>query len=265
MVDHSNDQRKLLAEFVDNQLSGSSEVFQERERISSERDLRRQEMFIEQSSTIKSSTDALLNRVEEGMDAQLAASELLIEQGKILQTGIDDSVRANVLASENLKVSANEISSASKEIRMLGSHIMNAGSNLSDSITKAVDSTSELAQQNEVTSELIKQQREHMIEDRQRFAQTIERLQLLINSADESFDKMREHQGSFLSGLKANVSDLADQMTNLLKDYANQANSQTEQHLNDWSKHSTNYAEQMNRAAQALSTVVDEIEVKLGK
>lgn len=265
LVDHSNEQRKLLTEFVNNQLSGLSEVFQERERISSERDLRRQETFIEQSSAIKSSTDSLLNRVEEGMDAQLAASELLVEQGKILQTGIDNSVKANVLASENLKVSANEINSASKEIRMLGSHIMSAGNNLSGSITKAIESTSDLAQQNEATSELIRQQREHMIEDRQHFAQTIERLQSLVNSADESFDKMREHQSFFLNELKVNVSDLANQMTKLLEDYASRANSQTEQHLNDWSKHSTNYATNMNNAVQALSTIVDEIEVKLGK
>ena len=265
LVDHSNEQRRILTEFVENQLSGLSEVFQEREQSALERDQHRQEIFTEQSNTIKSSTEALFKRVEEGLDTQLAASELLIEQGKVLQEGIDGSVKASGLASENLRVSANEINSASQEIRMLGSHVSNAGTSLSGAIEKSVESATELAHQNKLSSELIRQQREHLIEDRQQFSQTIERLQSLINSADSSFDKMREHQGSFLEELKGNVSDLADQMTNLLKDYADQANSQTERHLNEWSKHTTDYAAAMNSAAQALSAVVDEIEVKLGR
>jgi hypothetical protein len=265
LVEHSNEQKILLTEFVDSQLSGLSEVFQERERVSSEHDMRRQKMFIEQSDALKSGTEELLNRVERGLDSQLAASELLIEQGKLLQAGIDDSVKANVLVSENMKVSANQINSASQEIKLLGSHLMNAGNSLSGSIDKAVESTSGLAIQNELTSELIKKQREQLVDEKEQFVEAIELLQSLISSADSSFEKMREHQGVFLSDLKTNVSDLAKQMTNLLKDYATQANSQTTEHLDIWAKHSTDYAVQMNQAAQALSSVVDEIEVKLGK
>jgi hypothetical protein len=265
LVEHSNEQKILLTEFVDSQLSGLSEVFQERERVSSEHDMRRQKMFIEQSDALKSGTEELLNRVERGLDSQLAASELLIEQGKLLQAGIDDSVKANVLVSENMKVSANQINSASQEIKLLGSHLMNAGNSLSGSIDKAVESTSGLAIQNELTSELIRKQREQLVDEKEQFVEAIELLQSLISSADSSFEKMREHQGVFLSELKTNVSDLANQMTSLLKDYAAQANSQTTQHLDIWAKHSTDYAVQMNQAAQALSSVVDEIEVKLGK
>ncbi len=47
--------------------------------------------------------------------------------------------------------------------------------------------------------------------------------------------------------------------------FITQANSQTERHLTDWSKHTTNYATSMNSAVQALSSVVDEIENKLSK
>ncbi len=286
LIDHSNEQRKLLSEFVDNQLSNLNEVFQEREKNVSERDQHRQEIFIEQNNAIKSSTEALLKRVEDGLDAQLATSELLIEQGKILQAGIDDSVKASILTSDNLKVSANEINSASQKIGTLGSQLTDAGDSLSGAILKAVESTSELAHQNVQASELVKQQREQLILDKQQFMESVERLQSLINSADSSFDKMREHQDSFLSvlkenvneldsqlkenvneldsQLKENVNELASQMTTLLSDYASQANSQTERHLNVWSEHTTNYAEQMNRATQTLSTVVDEIEGKLG-
>ena len=79
-----------------------------------------------------------------------------------------------------------------------------------------------------------------------------------------TINHLEEHQKSYLGALKANVASLAEQMTQLLSDYAEQANAQTANHLNLWAEHTTNYAQQMNSAAQALSSVVDEIEVKLG-
>ena len=74
---------------------------------------------------------------------------------------------------------------------------------------------------------------------------------------------MREHQDQYLSGLKNNVSELASQMTSMLTDYAEQVNSQTENTLTNWAEHTTNYAQEMTTTVNALSSIVDEIEVKL--
>ena len=241
---------------------GKLEISQDK---STERDQHRQEVFIEQTGAMKSSTEALLSRVEEGLEKQLSASYSLIEQGKLLQAGIDKSVNANVEASTSMKMSANELKSASEEMKVFGSHIKDAGNSISGAVTNAVESTADLAQQNQLVSELMEKQMQQLADDRQQFMQAVERLQSLMNTADSSFDRMKEHQNEFLNNLKNNVGELADQMTNLLSDYASQANSQTERHLGVWAEHTTNYAQQMNNAAQALASVVDEIEVKLGK
>ena len=68
-----------------------------------------------------------------------------------------------------------------------------------------------------------------------------------------------------MAALQENVEELAEQGSQLLRDYAERANAQTAEHLNLWAQHTTAYAEQMNEAARALSTVVDEIEDKLGR
>ncbi len=73
------------------------------------------------------------------------------------------------------------------------------------------------------------------------------------------------HQKKYLLALKQNVQELAEHGAKLLREYAEQANAQTKEHLNIWAKHTTDYAEQMNEAAKALSTVVDEIEDKLNR
>jgi len=263
LVNHSVEQKIFLTEFVDNKLGGLSDLFQEREQITLERDQRRQEKFMEQSSVINASTDELLNRIEKGMDSQFTTSSLLIEQGKALQLDIGEVAKVNVEVSNGLKSSATELNSASQEIKQFGGHMNEAGQKLSGSISNAVESTSSLAHQNQRVSELMEAQRKQLIDDRQQFDLAAVQLQSLINSADSAFDKMRDHQSVFLNELKGNVSDLANQMTDLLSDYAKQANTQTERHLGAWAEHTTNYAQQMNSAAQTLSSVVDEMEDKL--
>ncbi|SHI01825.1 anti-phage ZorAB system protein ZorA [Desulfofustis glycolicus] len=263
LVGQSAEQGKMLTEYVEKQLSGLSKAFDERDHISGERDRYRQAVFVKQAKEVKESTETLLSRIEDMMNAHVSASNALIEQGKVLQAGLDESVQANVEASSNMKTSANELKAASTEMNDFGSQISYAGSKLSGAIAGAVNSTSNLAEQNQLTSKLISEHRQQLVDDRAQFNEVAERLQSLILSADSIFDKMREHQNAFLHGLEDKVSALAVQMTTLLSDYASRANSQTEQHLDLWARHTTNYAEQMKSAYQALSNVVEEIEDKL--
>jgi len=210
----------------------------------------------------RKSTEGWLEDVKGVLGTQLKDSSTLVLQIQQLQSSIDQSVKSNMSSSVHLKASANELKTASQEMKVFGIQIKNVGKGLSDSLINAVDSTSNLAHQNQTSSELIKKQRVQLLEHQEQFAQTVVQLQSLIQSADSTFGKMQGHQNKFLSDLKENVSELSKQMTQLLTDYAEQANSQTTQHLAEWSKGTTNYATQMNSAVQALSNVVDEIEDK---
>jgi archaellum component FlaC len=107
--------------------------------------------------------------------------------------------------------------------------------------------------------------REQLVNETARFENVVQQMHSLITSANETFDNMNIHQEQYLAGLKQNVEDLASQMTELLEEYAAQANGQTQTHLNVWAQGTTQYASQMNSAVNALSGVVDEIEVKLGR
>ncbi len=67
------------------------------------------------------------------------------------------------------------------------------------------------------------------------------------------------------SEMKRNVKELTEQMAQLLEDYAEQANGQTAEHLKVWANSSTQYAESMNTAVRAISSVVDEIQDKVSQ
>jgi len=216
-------------------------------------------------STMSSQITNLVDHFEKGTSGQNQSTQMLIDQGKVLQGSINESIAATSDVGAQLKSGAAELKEASQEIKSFGSYVKSASDSFSDSLINATKSTSELALQNRNISEQMEQQREQLIDDRKLFAESIDSLQLLVSSADSSFEKMRDHQNVFLNDLKENVSELAKQMTSLLSNYSEQANSQTERHLGVWAEHTTNYAEKMNGAISALSLVVDEIEEKLGE
>ncbi|NJE66179.1 hypothetical protein EZE58_04590 [Brevibacterium sp. LS14] len=98
-----------------------------------------------------------------------------------------------------------------------------------------------------------------------------EKLAAAANEAKVSFQEMREHQTEFLLGLgesldgaKTSLTDSIEQtakkMSDWLAAYAEAVSSQTDERLEVWNKHSTQYASSMLDIAKSLEGVVDELE-----
>lgn len=265
LVESANHQNKAMAEFVENKLSTLTQNFDDRDKGSAEREKERNRIFVEQTSAMKTETELLLKRVEQGLNTQLSASDKLIEQGKKLQDSVESSIRASAEATTHMEKTATELNLAASSMNVFGTQIREAGNRLSGSVRDAVESTQSLARQNQLSSKQMEILREQLVNETARFENVVRQMQALIESADTTFDNMNVHQERYLAALKKNVEDLASQMTELLQDYAVRANGQTEAHLNIWAQGTTQYASQMNNAVNALSGVVDEIEVKLGR
>ncbi len=265
LVENANQQNRNMGEFVENKLTSLTQKFDERNKNHVDRENERNRIFVEQTTAMKTETAQLLERVETGLNTQLSASNQLIQQGQKLQTHVESSVRAGVEAASHMKETATALNTAANSMSLFGNQIREAGDRLSDSVNSAVESTRDLAEQNQHTSKQMENLREQLVNEMNKFNEVITRMQNLITTANTTFNNMNEHQKQYLAGLNRNVEDLATQMTELLEDYAAQANGQTQSHLEIWSSQTTQYASKMNSAVNALSGVVDEIEVKLGR
>ncbi len=252
LVEQNEEQSKILTTFVKDQLDGLTDKFDKREQAATA-----------QSAEVRTSTDALLERLEKGMNSHFDQSRMLIDQAEHLQLSLTETVAASKESNSALKSSSNELNMASKEMKEFGSELSVAGEKLSEAVVTAAVSTSSLAQENQSARDLLEKNIQTIVNEREQLDKAGDKLSLLIDSADNSFEKMNAHQKVYLNGLQENVKELASQMTKLLTDYAEQANSQTAEHLNVWAKGTTNYAAQMNGAVQSLASIVDEIEDKL--
>lgn len=257
-------QSSVLTEFVQSQMSSLNESFTKRDEQSAAISEQRNAALEQQTQAISKSTQELVSQIESSIQNHKTSSEQIIEQGKSLQQSVESSVLASAKATDSMRESATELRSAAEKMNVFGSHVREAGNKLSGAVTEAIESTKDLASQNQTTSERMENLREQLIADTARFKELADQINSMIMNAGNTFENLKSSQSEYLSQLQKNVSDLSSQMTNLLADYAEQANSQTKDHLTIWADSSTQYANTMNNAARALAGVVEDIQDKVG-
>lgn len=276
LVDNVSAQSQVLTDFVQNQVGELTQTFSRRDELSNQMEKERNEIFLNQTQAMKLGTDELLAQVKASSESQQVASNDIIAQGKKLQNSIEASVSASARATESMQQSANELRAAADSMNVFGSNIKDAGNKLSGAVTEAVNSTKDLAELNQLSTVKIESLREQLLEDTSKFSDIAAQIDRMLNSAEESFTTLRSSQSSFLeeqknnlaaltAGMKDNVLDLTEQMSDLLEEYADEANSQTTEHLKIWATSTTQYAETMNHAVKAIASVVDEIQDKVSQ
>lgn len=264
LIVNSREQGKTLSNYVESQLKGLSESFDEREQRSATLETERNEKIEKQTQAISNLSSEILRSVEQSVSEQVNTVKQLIAQGQTLQNSINSSVEASAQATQAMRESSTELRTSADHMKVLSSHVNEAGNKLSGAIKEAVDSTADLAGQNQTTAQRMEKMREDLMSDVGRFSELTNQLNGLIESAGSTFSELKTAQREFIGDLKGEVEDLSNNMTRMLEDYASQANGQTAEHLKVWSQSVTDYSAQMNNAVKALSNVVDEIQVKLG-
>ena len=263
LVDHSTNQGKVFTQFLDDNVSKMGEEISSLMTKMDDRDQRalssekaRSVVIQKQVEQVSRSTHDMLSSIEDSIKQQQSSSRDILNQGHALQKSVESSIHANVEAASAMKESASELRAAADDMNVLSSHIKDAGYKLSGSISQAVESTKELANQNLVGTKRIESLRDELIS----LTTSIDQM---IKNVDQSFVSLKSSQSEFLNEQKSHVSELSKQMATLLSDYAEKANGQTAEHLRVWSESTTQYAQQMNTAARTLSSVVDEIQEKM--
>lgn len=264
LVENSRKQGETLSNYVESQLSGLTKSFDEREQRSVEVETLRNARIEQQSQAISAMSTEILQSVEKSVANQVTTVKQLIAQGQTLQNSINSSVDASAQATHALRESSTELRVSADNMRVLSSHVNDAGNKLSGAIKEAVESTADLANQNQMSAQKMENLREALLQDVSKFSELTTQLNGLIESTGSTFSELKVTQREFIGDLKDEVEQLTGNMTKMLEDYAAQANGQTADHLKIWSQSVTDYSTQMNNAIKALSSVVDEMQVKLG-
>ena len=245
---------KLLAAVTKQQIEKISETLDQSRQAQEERETQLGERF-----------ERAVVGMGESIDRQATASNSLMEQGKVLQQQVEASQTTIQTLAQGINEGASELRLAANQLKEYGEGVRLSSQQLGSVIQEAARATANLANENQKSASAVGQIHQQISSDIDALSGVAEKLGSVVQTADSTFAHLEKHQQRYLAALQQNVQKLAEQGSQLLSDYAERANAQTSAHLDLWAKHTTAYAEQMNEAARALSTVVDEVEDKLGR
>jgi hypothetical protein len=252
LLAHAQQQADKITQATGDQLANINGLIQQAQTKQSERDAALGNQFEQTIADIKAA-----------MQNQVTATQSLLDGSKQLQIDLASNSQNLQKLSSSIFEGANELSRSTNSLKEYGAMLQQASTKLSTSIAEASQSTAELADVNLKAAESVGIVRDQIQTAIGTMEKTVRDLDRMVVLAEGAFQNMEQHQNSYLATLKENIQKLADQGTQLLSDYAEQANGQTKNHLKIWAESTSEYAAQMNNAVNALSSVVDEIETKM--
>lgn len=199
----------------------------------------------------------------ETLDRQTVSSKAIVAEGKSLLQQVSSSHSNLKMLADGVNAGAAELRTAASMLKEYGEGVRNSSQQLGSAIQAATSATVNLASENQKSATAVNQIHREIGVNIEIMKGVASNLGSIVQTADSTFTNMEQHQQRYLESLKMNVQELSEHGTQLLMEYAAQANGQTKEHLAIWGEHTTEYAQQMTQTVHALSSVVDEIENKM--
>lgn len=245
-------------------------------RAQAEADRRTHSEVIAQLQT--SSMDALARFKAEASEQ---TNVLQRQLGELAQTANDQqtSIESNIeqlvaLTSRTqgmMERSASSLSSSSSDLKSITEGFTATTESVTGKLFDAVSSIESISRQQSLSLQALEQHSTAIGEITSHSTTAGENLAAAAHEAKASFEEMRDHQTEFLLGLgdsleqaKKNLTNSIEQsskkMSEWLAAYSDTVSSQTDERLELWNSHSTQYATSMLQIARSLEGVVDELE-----
>jgi hypothetical protein len=198
-------------------------------------------------------------------------AEAANDRQRSLETNIARLVELTSQTQSLMETSAKSMAASSADLKSVAEGFSTTTRTVAGNLSEAVSSIQSVSQQQSLSLRALDQHSSAIDQITSHSTTAGERLAAAAHEAKTAFDEMREHQTEFLLGLgdsldgaktslTQSIEQTAKKMAEWLAAYSDTVSSQTDERLNEWNKHSTEYASSMLQIAKSLEGVVDELE-----
>lgn len=224
----------------------------------------RQETFQQQLTDVTQQQQVLLTALADSVQAGQQQSRQMAEQHQQLLVRLQQVTDSAAQSSKHMDSSANQLGLLSTNVRsaadLLGQRL--------EQVTQQIEHT---GSQNAALTDQLKQQAEMLARLQDALLQGAERFEQAASEARNGFGEMKLTQQQFLTGVKTEFNGLGEtlrsqveaiekQAEQWLQKYASEVSSQVHERMDQWNKVSLEYATKMYHTAEAMSSVLDELE-----
>lgn len=243
---------------VQGELSGQMEQQQGRE-------LARQKQLQEQLSGFQSAQE----RVTQSIDNVLAVQQ---QQNTELLTGLravidrfEQLSGSHQSATSAMQTVSAELKAGSNQLGLLSTNLKAAIETLGKQLLDAVEAADDVTKSNATTSEVFTQVLGSLQQAGEHITTASGTLNEAAGKAESGFIAVDKHFNTLAQSLQSHLTEVQQQVADLLSNYSDRVKDQTVARLNTWNEQTNNYISSMSDAVRTLSSVVDEIDGKVSR
>lgn len=184
----------------------------------------------------------------------------LLSQWDIIRSEYEDMVRASRASSEAVHDASENLKASASQLGALSSSLEKASAGLSDTLSDLNAVQQRTAEQQSTSMELLNAAVKALQELQEKISQTTQAMEIAAKYADNAFTSMGGHVEAFTREMEQNLTAAQNQIARLLREYADQVQSQTSSRMNAWNLHTNEFTSQMVEVTRALSAAVDDLE-----
>ena len=224
----------------------------------------RQEKFQQQLTDVTQQQQALLTALADSVQAGQQQSRQMAEQHQQLLARLQQVTDSAAQSSKHMDSSANQLG-------LLSTNVRSAAELLGQRLEQVTQRIEQAGSQNIALTDQLKQQAEMLARLQDGLLQGAERFEQAASEARNGFGEMKQTQQLFLTGvrtefnalgetLRSQVEAIEKQAEQWLQKYASEVSTQVHERMDQWNKVSLEYATKMYHTAEAMSSVLDELE-----
>lgn len=224
----------------------------------------RQEKFQQQLDDVAQQQQALLTALAESVQAGQQQSRQMAEQHQQLLVRLQQVTDSATQSSKHMDSSANQLG-------LLSTNVRSAAELLGQRLEQVTQRIEQAGSQNIALTDQLKQQAEMLARLQDGLLMGAERFEQAASEARHGFGEMKQTQQQFLIGvrtefnalgetLRSQVEAIEKQAEQWLQKYASEVSTQVHERMDQWNKVSLEYATKMYHTAEAMSSVLDELE-----
>ncbi|QXW30389.1 anti-phage defense ZorAB system protein ZorA [Aeromonas sanarellii] len=224
----------------------------------------RQEKFQQQLTDVTQQQQALLTALADSVQAGQQQSRQMAEQHQQLLARLQQVTDSAAQSSKHMDSSANQLG-------LLSTNVRSAAELLGQRLEQVTQRIEQAGSQNAALTDQLKQQAEMLARLQDGLLQGAERFEQAASEARNGFGEMRQTQQQFLTGVKSEFNALGEtlrsqveaiekQAEQWLQKYASEVSTQVHDRMDQWNQVSLEYATKMYHTAEAMSSMLDELE-----
>ena len=261
----SENQREMSQQFqaMLQQLRDESGSIQQ---AAEQREADRNQQLGDHIRTISESQSSLL----EGLSQSVVAAQQQSSQMAQQHSELMDKLAA---ISQSMSASSQHMDSTANQLGLLGTKVEATSKLLGERIDTLAARLGETSEHNGRIAQQLSSQLEGLKQLQSDMSEAVSAYRDATRLNNESFGEMERQQKSFLESMRNEFRQLGDnlakqvqgveeQAARWLDAYATQVNAQVSERMQEWNKQSIQYATEMNRLCDSLSSVLDELEAR---